>query len=260
MKNYTSDELNTILINHNRWLKCETGGIRADLSGANLSGAYLSGADLSGADLSGADLSGAYLIGANLREANLIRADLSGAYLIGADLSRANLSGANLSKADLSGANLSKADLREANLSGADLREANLSGANLSKADLREANLSKKEWQKLKNRYSIVTPDTRFVFKKLQNGIIAYLEIPKEAKRSNAFSRKCRVSEVKVIKLIDSNGNEVKEGFSCYDSEFKYTPGAVIKPINTFDDNWYNECGSGIHFFLTESEAKEFEL
>ena len=59
---------------HKKWLGGEKEGIRADLSGADLSGADLREADLRGADLREADLSGA-----DLREADLSGADLSGA-------------------------------------------------------------------------------------------------------------------------------------------------------------------------------------
>ena len=100
----TPEKLAEILAAHKLWLNDEEGGVRADLSGANLSEADLSGANLSGANLSEADLSGA-------------------------NLSEADLSGANLSGADLSGANLSEADLSEADLRWANLRWANLSGA-----------------------------------------------------------------------------------------------------------------------------------
>jgi hypothetical protein len=114
-----------IIADHQLWLNNQ-GGLRADLSWANLSEANLSGANLSGA---------------NLRDANLSEANLSDANLRGANLSEANLREANLSGADLSEANLSWADLSEANLSGADLSGADLSGANLSGADLSGANL-----------------------------------------------------------------------------------------------------------------------
>ena len=89
----TQEKLKEIIASHGKWLRCENGGERADLSGADLNGADLNGANLSGADLSGADLSGADLNGANLCEA-----DLNGANLCEADLSGANLSGADLSK------------------------------------------------------------------------------------------------------------------------------------------------------------------
>jgi Pentapeptide repeats (8 copies) len=79
---------------HKLWLEGKEGGVKANLSGANLSRAYLSDADLSGANLSRADLSGANLSGANLSGANLSYAYLSGANLFGAYLSGANLFGA----------------------------------------------------------------------------------------------------------------------------------------------------------------------
>ena len=81
---------------HKKWLGGEKEGIRADLSGADLSVADLSEADLSEADLRGADL-----CGADLREANLRGADLREANLRGADLREADLSGADLSGADI---------------------------------------------------------------------------------------------------------------------------------------------------------------
>jgi len=104
MKRYIPDELKTALDAHQKWMRNEEDGSRADLSGADLSGAALSGAYLSGADLSGAALSGAYLSWADLSGAAL-----SGAYLSWANLSWANLSWANLSGAYLSGAYLSGA-------------------------------------------------------------------------------------------------------------------------------------------------------
>ena len=138
----TQEKLKEIIASHGKWMRCEEGGERAylsgaDLSGADLRGAYLRGADLSGAYLSDADLRGAYLSGADLRGA-----DLRGAYLRGADLSNAYLSDAYLSGADLRGAYLSGADLSNAYLRGADL-----SGAYLSNTDLSGAYLDKTYYQ-----------------------------------------------------------------------------------------------------------------
>ena len=53
------EQLQITLELHSKWKSGCAGGIRADLSGADLSRASLPGADLSGADLHGADLSGA---------------------------------------------------------------------------------------------------------------------------------------------------------------------------------------------------------
>jgi uncharacterized protein YjbI with pentapeptide repeats len=152
--------------NWNKWRKQEP-GIKADLSGANLSranlretdlsnsnlrGTNLSEADLIDSDMSGADLAGASLVWAKLYRVNLFGADLSRANLVRALLSDADLSEALLNDADISEANLSQAIMRGAELCNAkiydtdlrtaDLREANLSGADLNRADLVHANLS----------------------------------------------------------------------------------------------------------------------
>lgn len=82
----TQEKLNEIIASHGKWLRCENGGERADLSYA---------------DLSYADLSDANLSDANLCDANLSNADLRYADLRYADLSDANLRDANLSNADL---------------------------------------------------------------------------------------------------------------------------------------------------------------
>lgn len=118
-------ELNQILELHKKWLRGESGGKCANLSGE----------DLSGLDLIHAKLRHADLRDANLIDANLRHADLEYAYL-----RHANLSGANLEYTDLIRADLIHAGLRQANLRYANLRGANLRGADLGGADLRHVN------------------------------------------------------------------------------------------------------------------------
>jgi Family of unknown function (DUF5758)/Pentapeptide repeats (8 copies) len=228
----------------------------ADLSGADLSGAYLSYADLSGAYLIGSNLSGAYLSYADLRNANLRNAylrnaNLRNAYLSGADLRNAYLSGADLRNAYLSGADLSGADL-----SGADLSGANLSGAYLIGSDLSGADLSGAYLRNAKNIHKLVVAQTSIVasgdiigWKKISGMVICKLLIPADAKRSNATGRKCRASFAIVLE---------GEGVSLYDSKFKYRVGERVEPREPFDENRWEECASGIHFFITREEAENF--
>ena len=75
----TQCDLNTIIQLHEKWLRREPGGKKANLRGADLFDADLRDADLSDADLSDADLSGADLSGADLSHADLRYADLRGA-------------------------------------------------------------------------------------------------------------------------------------------------------------------------------------
>ena len=215
----------------------------ANLSRANLRGADLRGANLRGADLSGADLRGADLSDANLSRANLRGADLRGAYLRGAYLSGADLSGAYLRGADLSGADLSGAYLRGADLSGAYLSGADLSGAeNINQQSL---------WF---NQTRILPEGDIIGYKKCKGAVIVKLLIPKEAKRSHSFGRKCRAEFAEVLEIYD----ETKEAFSSHDNNFKYEVGKTVKPLKPFSENWLEECESGIHFFITKVEAEEY--
>ena len=178
---------------------------------------------------------------ANLRDANLRDADLRGA----------NLRDANLSNADLRYADLRDADLRYANLSNADLSGADLRGADLSGADLRDAkNIPPLPW-------TIIVPEgDLIVYKKVissltQKSTIIKLLIPKEAKRSNATTRKCRAEYAKVLECSELCRSK-------HDPWFKYEQGKIVRPLEPFDENRWNECAPGIHFFLTREEAEEY--
>jgi len=164
------------------------------------------------------------------------------------------LSDANLSDANLSDANLSGADLSDANLSGANLRGANLSDADLSGAYLRDV---------LHNEntafFALQCPEVgSFTAWKKANGHIVQLTIPAKAKRSSATTRKCRASEAKVVKIWDASGNEVQECTSTHDKNFIYKVGKTVKPTEPFDDDRWNECSTGVHFFITRGEAEQY--
>ena len=252
-----------ILEKHAAWLRGEPEGVKADLSGANLSRADLSGANLSGADLFGADLSGANLSGANLSGADLSGADLPGANLSGAnlswaDLSGANLSGANLSRADLSGADLSRADLSRADLFGANLFEANLFRANLSEA----LSIDTLLWDSNTAFYSLQCPETgTYTAYKKTNNLIVELEIPYDALRSSATSRKCRASKARVISITDLAGRPAGDRVLsdyAYSPKIEYIVGQTIE-IPNFDTNRWRECAPGIHHYITREEAVKHE-
>jgi hypothetical protein len=254
-----AQKLTQILTDHREWITSY--GARG--TRANLYRATLSGADLYRANLSGANLSRANLYRATLSGADLYRADLSGA-----NLSGANLSGAYLSGAYLSGETLGGADLSGAYLSGVYLSGADLSGANLSGADLSGANLSRVDLSRAKNipdrarlLSQIVPEEGAFRgFKKLADGYIAVLDVPESAQRSNATGRKCRVSEAVVTRIYhpDHPEEDIATGKSQNDINFIYAVGQTVRPTSAFDENRWNECGAGIHLFITRAEAEEY--
>ena len=261
MRKIDEAELNKILSNHKLWLMDESNGIRADLSGVDLEYADLDGADLRDANLSGADLRGADLRNANLWYADLRGADLRDASLGCADLGYADLGGANLGGADLSGvdlrdADLRGADLRDANLGCADLGYADLGGANLGGANLGGADLSG-----VKNIFfPMVCPEKgSFIAFKKAGCYIIELFIPSNAKRCSATSRKCRCSKAKVISITTPSGDKtnITEVHSNYNPNFIYKLGEYVE-VKNFDDNRWNECSTGIHFFITRQEAVNY--
>lgn len=102
------------------------------------------------------------------------------------------------------------------------------------------------------------------ILTKSENGkirpAIAKLEIPEDAKRSSAFGNKCRCSKAKVldIHLFGTDYNvAITEGFSSYRNEFKYKVGETAK-VDDFDECRWNECSTGIHFFMKKEEAMSY--
>ena len=188
--------------------------------------------------------------------ANLHSADLRGADLRGADLSGADLRDADLRDADLHSADLSGADLRDADLRGANLRDADLRGA-----DLRDAkNIDKIAWNARTAFYPLQCPETgSFIGYKKAAGKIVMLEICADAKRSSATSRKCRCSKAKVLSITNLDGSEsgLTEVRSYYSKEFVYCVGETVE-VPDFDENRWNECAPGIHFFVTREEAVKY--
>ena len=173
-------------------------------------------------------------------EADGIRADLSGA-----DLREANLYGADLYRADLSGADLREADLRGADLRGADLRGADLSGV---------------KHDEFTACFAMSCPETGSfeAYKICKDSKIIKLLITEDSKRSSATTRKCRASKAKVLEISNiENTKKYKTAVSKYDANFIYKTGEIIE-ITDFDEDRWNECSKGIHFFITRDEAVQY--
>ena len=281
----TQNELNKIIENHQHYLNKDIDGwesMRADLSDKNLSGLNLKNANLREANFRNANLSNSNLGDANLNNADLAYADLRKADLKKADLRKADLREVDLRNSDLSRADLRNAELREANLyrafccytnlygvdlRGADLREANLLRADLRKADLREANLRNAYLsgtdlsENAKIDYPITCPETgSFIgYKKACYEKIVKIQICEDAKRSSATTKKCRCSKALVLAIenIDGSDSGLQEIESGFDHCFVYRIGEIVE-VPDFDDNRWNECAPGIHFFMDRQNAVEY--
>ena len=141
-------------------------------------------------------------------------------------------------------ANLADANLADANLAGAKLADANLAGAKLAGATGAELALA----------MASHLPEGPFIgWKKCRGGVIVKLRIPEDAKRSHGASRKCRAEYADVLEIF---GAEV--GISLRDGKTEYRTGERVK-CHAWDNNRWNECSGGIHFFITRIEAENYQ-
>ena len=125
----------------------------------------------------------------------------------------------------------------------ANLRGANLQGANLRGADLQD--------------YMICPEIGSFIAYKKTGCHVITLEIPENAKRtSTLIGRKCRAEFVKVVKIEDPKGNQVKSVTGGY-LNTTYTKGEKTFP-DRYNDDIRIECTNGIHFFITRKEAEGY--
>ena len=157
-------------------------------------------------------------------------------------------------RADLRDADLRRADLRDADLRRADLRRADLSGADLRDADLRRADLSGAKINELTSFFTLQCPkEGAFIGYKKASGKIVKLLITEDALRSSATSSKCRASKAKVLE-IEGGICEVASG---YDKNFIYKVGEIVE-VKDYDLDRWNECSTGIHFFIDEELARQY--
>ena len=225
-------------------LKYEEGGLTTALSDAIRKGISLADALLIGENLSGMNLSGMNLTGANLASAILTGANLKGANLKDANLYRADLSWANLEGADLTNANLEYAILYSANLDGSFVAGAKVHGSNLNGAKNIPFILQ-----------SCPSEGAFTAWKKVDGYFLVKLQIPEDARRCSATTRKCRCDKAMVLDITSLDGNKhYDEVTNNRYNETIYKVGEFVYP-DSFDENRWDECSNGIHFFVNKQDA-----
>ena len=176
------------------------------------------------------------------KENNTIKDTLEEAVKQGANLNGANLDRANLDRASLDGANLYRANLNGANLYGANLYGASLYGA---------TNIP---------FIPFACPsDGSFIGWKKVNNCLIMLEIPEDAKRCSCTSQKCRCDKAKVLGItnLDTNESVSELKNTSYFPAVTYVVGEMVYP-DSFDENRWNECSHGIHFFINKQNAIDY--
>lgn len=180
-KALTQQELNVVLLAHERLLTYKSGAAKAELSRTRLDRLNLANRNLAEADFSFASLVGAVAFGSNLDRANLHCADLRDCDFTSARLNKADMRGASICGAKLAFAKLDGADLRaatvaykgpdsgkdteatvrvdfsNASLKGASFGHARLDGVNFSGAILEGANFKNAQLTNVTFKNTVLT-------------------------------------------------------------------------------------------------------
>ena len=195
--------------------------------------------------------------GVSLANANLAGTCLAVADLTGADLTGADLTGADISWADLADANLKDANLKDANLKGAILKGAILEGAILERVILDMAYLVGA--QNIPYIPLSCPSEGAFVaWKKVEGKYLVKIQIPEDARRSSATTRKCRCDKAMVLDITSLDGEEHYDEVTNNNyKETVYKVGEMVYP-DSFDENRWCECSHGIHFFINKEDAIDY--
>lgn len=85
------------------------------------------------------------------------------------------------------------------------------------------------------------------------------LQIPAEAARSSAGSRKCRCEYADVLDIEDIETGRKMNCVNNYERPILYIKGERVTP-DSFDPDRWNECSHGIHFFMSKQDALEYQI
>ena len=129
---------------------------------------------------------------------------------------------------------------------------ANLAGANLADVSLVVA--------KNVPFIPLACPDSgSFIAYKRASNYIIKLQIPEDAKRFSATGRKCRCDKAEVLEIQNLDGTlaDITKIKSNFDETFIYEVGKIVS-VDNFDEDRWNECSTGIHFFVNRQEAVQY--
>ena len=191
----------------------------------------------------------------NFSHSNFINANLSNVNFYSSQLVNVLLDDCNLQNANLKNANLERASLRRANLTKVDI-----SGARLYAAVLENAILDDIIFDDNTKNFRIHCPEQgAFVaYKKGLDNLIIKLLIPSDAKRVSSTMNCCRCDKAKVLEIKNFEGTKFfDEAWSTVAEGFCYKLGEWVYAENFNEDRWYDSTG-GIHFWMTEDEAKAY--
>lgn len=156
--------------------------------------------------------------------------------------------------------NFRHADLECAVLRYADMTDCNIEGANLYGAVLEYAKLDGIISNEDTKWFRLHCPrEGGFLgYKKCFNELLVQLLIPTDAKRTSATLPSCRCNKAKVLTIKSFDYKEsYMEAWSLVDENFVYRVGEWVEVKNFNEDRWIDST-TGIHFWMTREEARNY--
>lgn len=265
-----TEENNTIKRTVEAAIKAGASLKRINLRGADLTNITLENVDLTYADFTGSDLSLA-----TISHATCTNALFTDATLVASIISHSFFNSTCFKEALLINSQFEYTSLRFVNfttvqLGGALFRFCNCDHSIFDNVDLCTTrffmtDLSKVDFSKAEQEpyIPLACPSSGAFIgwktirdHKLQHSYLIQLLIPEDAKRCSAASNKCRCDKAKVLSIENLQTHELINSVTNKNQPFvlTYKVGEMVYP-NEFDDNRWNECSHGIHFFINKQEA-----
>ena len=201
----------------------------------------------------------------DLNKLNLSNLDFSSSNFINVNFSNVDFTNSILEDCLLDDCNFQSAifinsNLRKASMRRANLKDADITGAKLYAAVLEGANLKNIIFDEKTEYFRLYCPEEGafIAYKKALNNRIIKLLIPGDAKRVSSTQNCCRCDKAKVLEIKNFDGTIFyDEAWSTVAEDFCYKLGEWVYAGNFNEDRWYDSTG-GIHFWMTEEEAKKY--
>lgn len=203
--------------------------------------------------------------GTDLSNLNLSYIDFSDSIGININFSNTNFSFCNFSRVRIHNSDYTNANFQHAVLNASDIRYSKFINTDFRYTKFKMTFMEKSIHKDViindeTENYKMTCPETGpFVcYKKCFGDLLVQLLVPADARRSSDTSRMCRCDKAKVLNITNFDHTEkFKEARSLCGRDFYYHVGEYVYEPNYNDDRWLQST-YGIHFFMTEEEAKSY--
>lgn len=228
------------------------------LSNYNLMGFIFNNCNLTGTCFDFANMHAVMIRNSTLYETTFHKTNLTNSAFVNCPLKDVSFYGANLCSALFE---YFYYDGEEFQIENLDFTDANLVGCNAHSQGI--GKYSEKIKEMLEISKGVCLTKKLIGWKKcFSHGVrvLVKLEIPKGAIVFSINNNKCRTNVAKVLNITSLNGKEKFDtARSTFDRMFQYKVGETVVEPN-FNCQYNVECASGIHFFKTKAEAKQYML